>query len=221
MAAETPPPPPPPSRSIIGHLVDLDTAWSLRLHTIAAPIIPHAALKLLELSGDGRFWFPVSISLFLSPLSLHSLHLYRTFLCLLLGSLLDLVLIGLIKHLIRRPRPVYNKGMHLTLSVDHWSFPSGHSSRVCFIAAFFYLSISEIVEGIEQLKLRKGEFVERWIGDCDTGKVVNVFVLAVWIWSMFTSASRVLLGRHFVFDIVVGACLGVIEALFVYHFFKF
>lgn len=29
--------------------------------------------------------------------------------------------------------------------------------------------------------------------------------------------SRVLLGRHFVFDVLAGACLGLLEALIVFH----
>ncbi|GAB2274140.1 hypothetical protein Dimus_008912 [Dionaea muscipula] len=168
MATELPPAPPPLLPAAILHrLVNLDITWSVHLHTVTGSVVPRAVLKLLELTGDGRFWFPISISLFLSPLSLHSLHLYRTFLGLLIGSLLDLLVIGLIKHLVRRPRPVYNKNMHRTFSVDHWSFPSGHASRVCFIAAFFYLSIGEIVDGLVQLKQRKGEIVDRWIGDTD------------------------------------------------------
>lgn len=216
------PPPPPPSCSALQSLVLLDTNWSLLIHTVAAPVIPRGFLKILELSGDGRFWFPISIAIFLSPLSLHSNHLYSFFLALFLGLVLDIAVIGPIKHLVRRPRPVYNKGMGLTFSVDHWSFPSGHSSRVCFVAALCYLSVGEIVAGLEQLKMRKGEIVDRWIGDYDDiGKFVNLFALCMWIWAVLTSVSRVLLGRHFVFDVLVGACLGVLEGLVAYHFLRF
>ncbi len=50
---------------------------------------------------------------------------------LLLGFVLDLILVGAIKGLFRRPRPVYNKegDFVLVVSVDKFSFPSGHSSR--------------------------------------------------------------------------------------------
>ena len=50
---------------------------------------------------------------------------------LLLGFVLDLILVGSIKGLFRRPRPVYNKegDFVLVVSVDKFSFPSGHSSR--------------------------------------------------------------------------------------------
>ncbi|KAI3516795.1 hypothetical protein L1887_15836 [Cichorium endivia] len=69
-----------------------------------------------------------------------------------MGSLLNLLLIGLIKHLVRRPHPVYNKNMFLTFVVDHWSFPSGHASRVCFTASLFYLSLDLISIIFLQLK---------------------------------------------------------------------
>jgi len=50
---------------------------------------------------------------------------------LLLGFVLDLVMVGTIKGLVRRGRPVYNKegDFALVVSVDKFSFPSGHSSR--------------------------------------------------------------------------------------------
>lgn len=40
-------------------------------------------------------------------------------------------------------------------------------------------------------------------------------------WAIATSASRVLLGRHYVFDVIAGACLGVFEALFVFYYLNY
>ena len=105
--------------------------------------------------------------------------------------------------------------MHLTVTIDHWSFPSGHSSRVCFVAAFSYLSSALIGEAVVRLKSPESRF-----GSVDSGKAVDFIVLIVCLWSAATSISRVLLGRHFVFDVVSGACLGVLEALFVFHFLR-
>ncbi|KAF8379254.1 hypothetical protein HHK36_028686 [Tetracentron sinense] len=195
-------------------LINLDTTWSLHIHTICQPI-PRSILKSLEISGDGRFWFPIPIALFLSPLASKSDHLRSILIGLFVGSLFDLVLVGLIKFLVRRPRPVYNKGMHLTVAVDHWSFPSGHSSRVFFIAAFLYLSSTSIGEVLIQFRSSGNEFVNQWI-DFE-GKIVELFVLIVFLWSAATSISRVFLGRHFVLDVTAGACLGVLEALFVFY----
>ncbi|KAM0934343.1 putative phosphatidate phosphatase [Dioscorea sansibarensis] len=126
-----------PRRSLLQRMVDFDTALSLRIHSFFL-FVPRPLLKALEISGDGRLWFPLLLSLLpLTPSSPLPTAL-------LLGSLLDLLLIGLLKHLIRRPRPVYNKGMSLAFAVDQWSFPSGHSSRVLFLASFHGLSSTSI-----------------------------------------------------------------------------
>ncbi|PKA64171.1 dolichyldiphosphatase [Apostasia shenzhenica] len=193
----------PPDPLLLRRLIDLDREISLWIHT-ACLRIPRSLLKALEISGDGRFWFPIPISLL--PFSSRSPIL----LGLLLGSLLDLLFIGFIKHLVRRPRPVYNKGMHLAFSVDHWSFPSGHSSRVFFIAAFLNLSADAL-----RLLLRS----RGWSRTYNGGEPAALLLLIVNVWSTVTSASRVPLGRHFVLDVIAGACLGVLEALFVFYLF--
>jgi membrane-associated phospholipid phosphatase len=71
--------------------------------------------------------------------------------------------------------------MYVAVAADHWSFPSGHSSRAFLVASF----------------LAGGGFHPRE---------------ALFLWATATSASRVLLGRHYVLDVVAGACLGVFEA---------
>ncbi|KAK8968963.1 hypothetical protein KSP40_PGU016166 [Platanthera guangdongensis] len=190
-------PPTTPSRLLHRRLVDFDIALSHWIHTACLPV-PRCLLKALEISGDGRFWFPIPISLL--PFSSRSPILIG----LILGSLFDLLLIGLIKHLVRRPRPVYNKDMHLTFAVDHWSFPSGHSSRVFFIAAFLNLYADPF-----RLLLRSHRWVQGYYG----GEPADLFLMFISAWSVATSASRVLLGRHFVLDVITGACLGVLEAV--------
>lgn len=198
------PPPPPPARSVfLGRLLPLDAALSLHLYRLASPI-PRSILLFLELSGDGRFFFPAVLSLLLFPLSPSSAAARRPLLAaLLLGGLLDLLLVGLAKHLVRRPRPAYNSGMHLAFAVDHWSFPSGHSSRVFLVASFLSLS-SDLV-------------VAAFCGPAGPADLAGRIVCA---WAAATSASRVLLGRHFVLDVVAGACLGVLEGLLVFYLLK-
>ncbi|CAK9173189.1 unnamed protein product [Ilex paraguariensis] len=219
------PPPPPVSPSLLRRLIHLDTTVSLHLYTLTQPILPYTLLKTLELSGDGRFFFPLTLSLLLSPLSTTQ---FPFILNLLLGLLLDLLVIGLLKHLVRRPRPVYNKNMFLTFSVDHWSFPSGHSSRVFYIATFIFLNSKFVEEVLIQLRSNRvgGYFSNEWISKNlfylnDEVKMVNYIVAIVGLWAMSTSVSRVLLGRHFVFDVVAGACLGVAEALIVFQVFNY
>ncbi|KAL7167276.1 hypothetical protein ACSBR2_037858 [Camellia fascicularis] len=229
---ESKPPPPPPRSSILGRLIKMDTAVSLHLHTTAQPLLPRFLLKTLEISGDGRLFFPLTISLLLSPLSTTTTStststssplLFSLLADLLIGGLLDLLFVGLIKHLVRRPRPVYNKNMFLTFSVDHWSFPSGHSSRVCFVASFLCLSSALIGQAITQLRSSRFEFVDKLFNlvDFDDGNAVDFVVLVVSLWAVATSVSRVLLGRHFVCDVIAGACLGVVEALLVFHFLNY
>ena len=48
--------------------------------------------------------------------------------------------------------------MNLTIAIDCWSFPGGHSSRVCFVAAFSYLSSALIGEAVMRLKSPESQF---------------------------------------------------------------
>ncbi|PRQ18146.1 putative phosphatidate phosphatase [Rosa chinensis] len=228
----THPPPPPPS--LLRRLVAIDTKLSQHIHILAKPFLPHFVLLLLELSADFRLFFPVALSLLLAPLlspgpgpgpnpnpNSSPIQLLRPFLSpLLLGLLLDLALIGLIKFTVRRARPVYNKNMNVAVSVDHFSFPSGHASRVCFVAALFYLSAAALADALLHLRSSSPPAVERWIG-ADQDKAVSVLVSVVWAWAAATSISRILLGRHFVSDVVAGACLGVVEGAVAFHFLRF
>lgn len=193
------------SSPLLRRLIELDTAVSLHLYTFFHPILPFYLLKLLELSGDGRLFFPIALSILFfntdpTPSTLLLLNL-------LIGSVLDLLIIGLIKHLIQRPRPVYNKYMFLSFAVDHWSFPSGHSSRVSFIAAFCSFFSEQIADF--------------WLPNLDAESwIARYFVLMVMLWASITSISRVLLGRHFVLDVVAGGLLGVLEGLLVLRVFN-
>lgn len=197
---------------LLRRLINLDTVASLHLYTFFQPILPFSLLKSLELSGDGRLFFPITLSILVAsttpaatlttPISL--------LLNLLIGSLLDLLLIGLIKHIVQRPRPVYNKNMFLSFAVDHWSFPSGHSSRVSFIAAFCFFYCNQIRDAL---------LIHLLNFDVESA-IVKHFVLVVGIWAAITSISRVLLGRHFVLDVFAGALLGVLEGVLVYRVFN-
>ncbi|CAN4127590.1 unnamed protein product [Withania somnifera] len=204
MISKSPPPSPSPSQSpsLLRRIVDFDTAISLRLYTLTHPILPYYFLKTLEISGDGFLFFPVILSLLLYPLAFSENITSNIFpINLLLGGILDLILIGILKHLIRRPRPVYNKNMFLSFSVDHWSFPSGHSSRVFMIATVVYLSFDLIKEVLIMLNY---------------DLFVDYLILIVIGWAATTSFSRVLLGRHFVFDVIAGVLLGVLEGIFAF-----
>ncbi|KAL3645592.1 hypothetical protein CASFOL_010772 [Castilleja foliolosa] len=209
----------PKPTTLLSRLIHLDTVVSLKLYKFFHPILPFSLLKSLEISGDGRLFFPIILSFLFTttpiaifstaatPIATASVLLLN----LLIGSLLDLLLICLIKHLIPRPRPVYNKNMFRSFSVDHWSFPSGHSSRVFLIAVFCFFYSYQITEVLVTNIENVGG--ESWI--------MEHFVVVVWIWAAITSFSRVLLGRHFLLDVVAGACLGVFEGFLVLRLFNY
>lgn len=86
--------------------------------------------------------------------------------------------------LVQRERPPLNKSdMFATVSVDNYSFPSGHCSRAIMLAYFF----SERVN-IE-------------------APILGLIVL----WALVVSLSRLLLGRHYFSDVMFGMILGALE----------
>ncbi|CAN4077931.1 unnamed protein product [Withania somnifera] len=96
--------------------------------------------------------------------------------------------------------------MFLSFSVDHWSFPSGHSSRVSMIATVVYLSFDLIKELLIKLSY---------------DLLVDYLMIIVIGWAATTSFSRVLLGRHFVFDVIAGVLLGVLEGMLAFQIFNY
>ncbi|TKY55424.1 lipid phosphate phosphatase beta [Spatholobus suberectus] len=201
------------ARPLLRRIHDFDNGVSLYIHTLTRPIAPRPVLRLLELLADFRFFFPVSLSLFLaapssSPLRSHLL------LPLLLCSLLDLLFVALLKFLVRRSRPSYadHAEYSAVVSVDNFSFPSGHSSRVCFVASVLSLSRPWILADLNRPRVAIGG------GEVLT---VDLLIAAVWAWALTTAVSRVALGRHYVIDVCCGACFGVLEALFTFRVLQF
>lgn len=94
---------------------------------------------------------------------------------------LDLVLVGVLKAVVRRRRPAHNRmDMFATFSVDGYSFPSGHATRAAMCARFL---LAHLV----------------------LAAPLRVLVL---LWATFVGFSRVLLGRHHVTDVVFGFFMG-------------
>lgn len=203
---------PSPSTILVGPILAVDAAVSHAIHTAAKPFLPPFLLLLLEISADFRFSFPVSLSLLLSPP-------LRPFLIpFLLGLLLDLIFVGIVKLTFRRARPAYNHpSMSAAVSADHYSFPSGHASRVFFVAASVHFFSAAVVAPVADPSY---SFLDGWIRDHRDGDVKGNVVVAVWIWATVTAISRILLGRHYVLDVAAGACLGILEALFALRFLR-
>ncbi|KAH0697068.1 hypothetical protein KY289_014550 [Solanum tuberosum] len=74
------------------------------------------------------------------------------------------------------------------------------------IATLFYLSSNFIWDVLIQLQY---------------DLIVDYLMLIVIGWAATKSCSRVLLGRHFVFDVIAGVLLGILEGLFVFQIFNY
>ncbi|XP_043928629.1 phospholipid phosphatase 6 [Protopterus annectens] len=138
-------------------------------------------MKLLEISGHGIPWIACTVyCLFKSDSSAGQ----EVMLNLLFALILDLILVGVLKALVRRRRPSHNKmDMFVTLSVDKYSFPSGHATRAAMGARFF----------LNHLVL-----------------AIPVRILIV-LWAFVLGISRVMLGRHNVTDVVCGFFIGYLQ----------
>lgn len=109
-------------------LSDIDKRISNRIFSNGS-CVPRWLYKLLEYGGDGFVWLAITVSAVLLPSTpMTTRALWSNF---LLGLIVDLILVGVVKGVCRRKRPVYNnmKDFLVVVSVDNFSFPSGHSSR--------------------------------------------------------------------------------------------
>ncbi|CAN7994296.1 unnamed protein product [Ixodes hexagonus] len=139
------------------------------------------SMVLLEYSAHGIPWLMGTCALIWFARDRHTEAFCVN---LLLALVLDLVAVGFVKAVARRRRPPMNRNdMFATVLMDMHSFPSGHVSRVVFLAC-----------------------VVTWLTSL-FGLLKLVFVA----WCLAVSASRVLLGRHYVGDVCGGALLGLLE----------
>ena len=115
-------------------------------------------------------------------------HLSLCFNFMIAGLLLDIVIVSILKAITRRRRPRANRNdMFVTVSVDKFSFPSGHATRSCYIAHFFTRVF--VLSPLLQLPLL--------------------------VWSAAICVSRILLRRHHILDVAAGVVVGILESLFV------
>ena len=115
------------------------------------------------------------------------------------GLLQDVVLIAVAKFIFKRSRPNVDFAKNGTIcpdiSVDKYSFPSGHSSRSIFIS-----NILPIV------------FANEFNFSFAATAALNTL-------SLMTCLSRVLLARHYLTDVLVGSILGYLNYLLVVAYF--
>ncbi|KAG4930393.1 hypothetical protein JHK85_047939 [Glycine max] len=187
------PKPPPAAPPLLRRIHNLDHTISLYIHNLTRPIAPRPLLRFLELLADFRFFFPVSLALYLAAPSSSTLRSHLL-LPLLLCSLLDLLFVALLKFLVRRSRPSYanHSQYNAVVSVDNFSFPSGHSSRVCFVASVFSLSRNSLLADLS--RPRVAILVRRWFAR-DDALAVDLLLAAAWAWAVITRVVIVNLYR--------------------------
>jgi len=159
----------------------LTNAFCAVMDTFLPPKQCRKFYKYFELSCHGILWLTAWAGyIFLSWNS----SLFEMQVNLFLGLLLDILAITLLKAYVRRRRPSGHKDdMWFTMSVDQYSFPSGHVSRASLITIFF-VTIHPV-----------GAFMRG--------------VLFAWVVSI--AVSRVLLRRHFLIDVLGGFLLSFLE----------
>ncbi|XP_061593831.1 polyisoprenoid diphosphate/phosphate phosphohydrolase PLPP6 [Cololabis saira] len=169
-------------RVALSSLLAVDLMMSRRLAVCACEDSAWGSMrpltKLLEVSGHGIPWLAgAAYCLYQSD----SAAGQEVLLNLLLGLLLDLILVGVVKAVVRRRRPAHNRmDMFATFSVDRYSFPSGHATRAAMCGRFL---LAHLV----------------------LATPLRVLVL---LWVGLVGLSRVLMGRHNVTDVLFGFWMG-------------
>jgi len=148
------------------------------------PIVDYRQhLKSLEVSCHGILWFMLTLG------GMYTINLPELWVNLLLALIIDIVVVAVVKAFTRRRRPSYNvDDMIAVVSVDKFSFPSGHATRAVLLAVFF---------------------TTLYPLSC-------IFLPPLVIWSGAVCASRVILGRHHILDVVCGAVIGLLESFIAY-----
>ena len=136
---------------------------------------------ILEISGHGVPWLSGSVFMMWRVPSAPE---KEVFLNLMIALCIDLIVIGLLKVTFKRSRPNYNQqDMVLTVSVDNYSFPSGHATRSAMVVIFL----------LAHLKLQTG---------------MKILLI---LWGLCVGSSRVVLGRHYLSDVLAGFLVGYLQ----------
>lgn len=147
-------------------------------------------LILIEWSMHGVPWLLIStiLCLFRKFLFYKNSQYYNFPYILLLGIIVDLIIVGIIKIIFRRRRPKYNEESDQYYDApiaDKYSFPSGHTSRASMLTVLYFIAFRPVNLG---------------------------FSMFMMMFPIFLGISRVMMGRHYVSDIIGGFILGIIEA---------
>jgi len=165
-------------------ILAVDKALSASMATVCAK---SRSLRILcevtEILGNGFVWLAIAIY----HLSYPKNGLYEQSLNFLFGLILDIVACATTKQVAQRKRPKFQVGEALMIGPDQFSFPSGHASRIVFIATFL----------------------------CKEFHLKPLYRVLIYLTTLWTVLSRLWLGRHYLSDIIAGSLLGACVYFFV------
>ncbi|XP_072046525.1 polyisoprenoid diphosphate/phosphate phosphohydrolase PLPP6-like [Amphiura filiformis] len=138
-------------------------------------------IKIIEIFGDGLVWMLVPVAFLIVT---EEKWLIEFCVNILAATAFDLCVLFLLKMLASRPRPVANKGdMLIVVAVDNYSFPSGHCTRAGMMTYII----------IEYFNLTGG------------------YIALGGVWVVVMAISRLMLGRHYITDVICGTVVGFME----------
>lgn len=140
-------------------------------------------MKGLEISCHGIPWLVGTVTfIFL----IDSSSVRQLLVNLFIALILDIIVVAVLKAITRRRRPSENKDdMFVTISVDKFSFPSGHATRAIMLSVLLPIQY------------------DLWL----------LLSLLLICWSVAVCVTRVLLRRHHVLDVLGGTGVGILEAV--------
>lgn len=168
--------------------MNTDKRFSLLVHNMGDQLMP--MWRFLSMYG-GFLYVAFFSGLFLASLDQRERLVILTALSLVFTTVSTILL----RYIVRRPRPAFMKTGYVPWMNDY-SFPSGHASMIFAIAA-----------------------LESWLFLTPTltaaGSILTIIAI---IMACLIAISRVMLGVHYVSDIVAGAFLGTIISAIVIYF---
>ncbi|CAF2796695.1 unnamed protein product [Rotaria sp. Silwood2] len=160
---------------------DLSLRWALCGRLNSPYLYLRKFIIALEFSGSGYVWIPYSFIMI--GINYTSVNEAMRYILLFTGLMFDVAVIGTAKWFVRRQRPIINHDDVLSIGPDKYSFPSGHTSRAVFL--LFYFINTSFFQNI------RGSVIISWLST--------------------VVASRILLGRHYISDVLAGVLFGIFE----------
>lgn len=162
----------------------IDRALSTTLSVCAEKTSSFGSLRpvmqLLEFSCHGIPWI---IGCIVGLAISHRAESFQILVNLLLALVIDLLIVSTLKLIFRRKRPDANSpDMFFTVSIDIYSFPSGHATRAALSACILLLRTP-----------------------------LHTYRTFITTWAIAVCLSRLLLGRHHFFDVLCGVVIGILE----------